>query len=257
MKKSSFIILAFASLIPLQVWALGFEAAVGLGRQEPEGTFGYNTVVSSDKIDLKDDADLDTEQRVYGRLKLDMPLLIPNIYLMATPMDFSGIGQKPLSFKFGDETFDANSTFEFDVRLDQYDVALYYGIPLMETATLKTFNVDVGLNLKYIDYRGAVTGTVSGQMMKESDSQQIPIPTLFLGAQLRPMDWLSLEAEGRGIAYGDNSLMDLIGRVKIKPSLSPVFVAGGWRYESLRLDEFDIKADIDISGPFVEAGVQF
>jgi len=52
-------------------------------------------------------------------------------------------------------------------------------------------------------------------------------------------------------------LLDIIGRVKVKPSLSPVFITAGWRHEYLRLDEYDIKADVNVGGPFVEAGVQF
>jgi len=259
MKTRIALIIALAVFLPVQVLAMGFEAAVGLGRQSPDGTLGYNTVLSSDEIDLNDEADIDEEQRVHGRLILDMPLLIPNIYLMGTPMEFTGTGRKPVSFTFGDARFEADATFKSKVRLDQYDLALFYGIPLLETATLDTFSVDLGLNVKYVDFRAEITGQerTTGASVRESESERFAIPMVFVAAHVRPVDWLSLEAEGRGVAYRKNSLLDVIGRVKIKPSLSPVFVAGGWRHEYLKIDQYDIKADIRVGGPFVEAGVQF
>mgnify|MGYP000588517915 CR=1 FL=1 len=79
---------------------------------------------------------------------------------------------------------------------------------------------------------------------------------VFVAVQLRPLDWLSLEAEGRGISYSGNDAYSLIGRIKFR-IVGPLFAAGGYRYEKVELDEEDVLADIEISGPFLEAGFSF
>ena len=61
------------------------------------------------------------------------------------------------------------------------------------------------------------------------------------------------EAELRGIEYGDSSYYDLIARLKYKLA-GPAFLAGGYRYEQIEIDEKDIFADIEFSGPFAEFG---
>ena len=65
-----------------------------------------------------------------------MPLLIPNIYLMATPMEFEATGSKSVNFTFGDRTFTGNTNFTSSLQLDHYDIAFYYGLPFVKTATL-------------------------------------------------------------------------------------------------------------------------
>jgi hypothetical protein len=79
---------------------------------------------------------------------------------------------------------------------------------------------------------------------------------VFLAAQLRPIERLSLEAEGRGISYSGNEVYSLIGRIKFKIA-GPLFAAGGYRYDKLKIDEQDVLADIEIGGPFLEAGFSF
>lgn len=37
----------------------------------------------------------------------------------------------------------------------------------------------------------------------------------------------------------------------------PLFAAAGYRYEKVKIDEEDVLADIEISGPFLEAGFSF
>jgi hypothetical protein len=78
----------------------------------------------------------------------------------------------------------------------------------------------------------------------------------YLGAQLKPVKYLSLEAEARGIAYSSNHYYDLIGRLKVQP-FGPLFIAGGYRYEEVKVDQSDVKANITLKGPFLELGLVF
>jgi outer membrane protein len=233
--------------------AWGVEVAVGGWSQSPSGNLGYKALSSGDILDVENDLKYDTETRVAGRLNIDMPLLFPNIYLMATPMNFNEVGSKEGGFKFGDIVFDPGP-FETETVLDHFDVGLYYGIPLLETATFEKLNIDLGLNVRIFDYELRVQQDSTG--LSEAETGTLPVPMVFLAVQFRPFERLSLEAEGRGITYSGNDIYSLIGRIRVD-IVGPLFIAGGYRYEKAKIDEEDVLVDIEIGGPFLEAGFSF
>ncbi len=244
------LILVLIFFAPMNAPAMGVEAAVGIGRQDPSGDIGFK----GESLSVENELKYDAKSKVFGRVKIDMPLVIPNIYLMATPVKFEGDGSKNTSFTFGDRTFAANVPFSSRVKLDHYDVALYYGIPFLKTATLGKFNLEAGLNARIIDLKAEINQPSTG--ISESKSLTLPVPMLYLGAQLKPIKYLSLEAEARVIAYSSNHYYDLIGRLKVQP-IGPVFLAGGYRYEEVKIDQSDVKSKIKIGGPFLELGFVF
>jgi outer membrane protein len=233
--------------LPALSWGIGFEVAVGGWYQDPSGTLAFKPLSPNDFLDVEDDLGYDEEFDVFGRVKLDIPF-IPTIYAVATPMKFDGDGAK--TFKFGDTVFSGN--FSSELKLNQYDIALYYGLPFLETATAGIFNIDLGLDVKIIDF----SVEVEGGGIREEESFTLPAPLVYVGVQLRPLDYLAFEAEGRGLAYSGDHFYDLIGRVKVKP-FGPFFIAGGYRYQDLDFDEDDVIVDVDIGGPLVEAGLEF
>lgn len=255
MRKIKYLATAFLLVLAMttSAGAWGVEVAVGGWSQDPSGTLGYKVLNSGDLLDIENDLNYETETRVIGRLKIDMPLFLPNIYLMATPMEFKAVGQKADGFKFGDTVFDPGP-FESETVLDPYDVGLYYGIPLLETATFETLNIDIGVNVRIYDYDFKVRQASTG--LSQSETGTLPVPMAFLAVQFRPIDPLSFEVEGRGISYSGNDIYSLIGRIKYNVA-GPLFVAGGYRYEKTNIDEEDVRADIEISGPFLEAGFSF
>jgi outer membrane protein len=255
MKKLGILLagLVLLSSAPAVASATWIEAAIGGWKQSPSGNFGYNPLGAADRINFKDEARYDDETRLFGRLKIDLPVL-PNIYLMITPVEFDGEGQKPTSFRFGNRQFAGNAPFYSKVNLDQYDLALYYGIPFLETATLNTLNVDLGINLRIIDVDLEVGQNATG--LNVSRSVVLTVPMVYLGVQVKPVKWMAVEAEGRGIAYSSNRYIDLIGRLKFKP-FGPVFAAVGWRHQDLKIDARDIESDMKLKGPFAEAGIMF
>ncbi len=248
----------FLLTAPVSAYAIGAEVAIGGWGQGPSGSLGYN---AADTLDLEGDFNYDRETRVFGRVKVDMPLIIPNIYLVATPMAFEGKGSKDSSFTFGDETFSGSAQFDSKITLDHYDIALYYGIPFLKTATLGKLNVELGINARILDFSAEVTGqNTLGTAATDSTSMTIPVPMIYIGAQVNPIKFVSLEVEGRGIAYNDNSYYDFTGRVKVKPLGVPLlkpFIAVGWRQETINIDVDDVKADLKFGGPFAEIGVEF
>lgn len=247
-------ILFFMLMVPTASYALGLEFAVGGWKQSPKGDLSYEPLTTNDELDLERDAKYDDETRFSGRLKIDMPLLIPNIYLMASPMEFDGTGSKAASFKFGDDTFSANVPFYSKLTLDHYDIGLYYGIPFIKTASAETVNFDVGLNVRIYDLELELRQDATS--LEESEDFTLPLPMLYLALQIEPVDFLAIEAEARGISISGNKLYSLIGRVKFN-LFGPVFAAAGYRYDRLKIDEEDVEVDIDFSGPFIEAGFKF
>ncbi len=231
-----------------------FEIAAGAWLQSPEGVISYKALSADDLIDLEKDMRYDDETRFHGRIKVELPLFLPNIYLVAAPMEFEGTGQKNVNFTFGDDNFSASTDFYSKLRLDQYDIGLYYGLPFVKTATTGMLNVDLGINVRIADLEARIRQDATG--LSEKKSVTLPIPMVYAAVQLTPLEWLVLEAEARGISYSGNSLYSLTGRVKWMV-FGPVFVSAGYRYDKVEIDEEDIEADIEFSGPVFEAGFKF
>jgi len=243
------VVFAAACLLPSSAAAFGLDAAVGGWRQSPTGDLSYKAFdPTRDTLDLETDLHYEDETRVTARLDIDMPLFIPNIYAMATPMEYEGDGNG--TFKFGNAI--VTGPFKSKTTLDHLDVALYYGIPLLETATLDTLNIDIGINVRIYDLK--VQMQAAG--VDEQEDLTLPLPMVFLAVQFRPLDWLAFEAEGRGISYKSDKAYSLIGRVRWNV-LGPLFLTGGYRYDKVDVDEEDVIVNADFSGPFAEIGFGF
>ena len=239
--------LVLCVVVPGIASAIGLEAALGVWNQKPQGDISLN----GPSLSFEDDMKMGDKTRLYGRAKIDMPLMVPNIYLMATQTKSGGTGSRDNAFQFGDKTFSKES-FASDLTLNEYDLGLYYGVPFVKLASLGKLNVDAGVNLKVINLDVEITQKAT----RESKSFTVPIPMVYLGAQFKPLESLSIEAELRGIALSSDHYYDIIGRVKYKV-FGPAFMAAGYRYEDLQVDEKQVKTNRRLGGPFIEAGVEF
>lgn len=241
--------------LPQKSQALGLEVAAGVWSQGPSGDISYDgNLAPGTTLDIEKDLKYDKKTKLFGRIKAELPLFFPNIYIMATPMKFEETGSKNIPFTFGNQTFNANVPFHSKLQLDHYDIAFYYSLPFLKTATMGKLNAELGINARIIDLKAEITQNTLG--ISESQSFTIPVPMIYAGIQVNPVKFFSVELEGRGIAYSSNHYYDFIGRVKIRP-FGPIFVAGGYRIEDIKIDHSDIKASIKFKGPFAEAGVQF
>lgn len=228
--------------------AIGLEAAIGVSYQDFQGQLAYQ----GDSLDLNNDLRFNPAAQFLGRVKIDMPLIIPNLYLMATPLRFDGTATENFSFKFGSQTFDAGLPFSSTLKLDHYDLALYYGLPVIKQATLGVINIDAGLNIRLFDLRAQITQVARSV----SNSFNLLVPMAYLGLQVKPMKNFSLEGEFRWMAYNDNHYYDLIGRVKYH-FIKLAFVGVGYRQEEISMDQSNIKMNARFSGPQAEIGFQF
>ncbi len=250
-----FLIALAMTLVPYSAFAfIGLDAGVGYWQQTPSGTLAYKPLTASDQLDLKNDMHLSDEGKPFVRVKAELPLILPNLYFMATPMSFEGSGPITRSITYGGQTFTAGVPVQTKLTLDHYDLALFYPIPLLKTATAGILNVELGLNARMINF----DGTISQDTLGYSAAKKLTlfVPMIYAGVQLKPIDLFSIEAEIRGIAYGENHYYDYIGRLKISP-IPVLYIAGGYRAEEVKIDQSDVKTDIKFSGPFAEVGVSF
>jgi outer membrane protein len=251
-------VLILSLCIAGNAFGLGAELAVGGWQQSIGGTLGYEAEDSDDIVDLEQDFDFDDELRLFGRANIDLPLFFPNIYLIAAPMEFEGTGSKSVRISYGDVEFEAGAELDASLTMNQYDIALYWGIPALKTATNGIFNIDLGLNFRIIDLEASLSGeeAVTSATVEESVSETVPLPMLYVAFQIEPIDELAIAVEGRGLSIGDNKLFSVIGRLRYQFA-GPLFAAAGYRFDTLEIDEEDILVDIDFSGPFAEIGVIF
>jgi outer membrane protein len=254
-------LIAFALIVvPFRAFAFsGLEAGVGYWQQTPSGTLGYQKISPNDDIDLRKDLNYGSKNQIFARVKVELPLVLPNIYFLATPMSFEGAGRKAVNFNFGGQPFSATFPIQSKVKLDHYDLALYYPIPLVKTATLGKLNIDLGLDLRQINFEGTISqsgATFVSASQSASKSLTLYVPMVYTGIQFKPLSLISIEAEGRGLAYGASHYIDYIGRLKIMP-MGPLFVSAGYRSEELRIDQSVVNVNIKFRGPFAEAGIIF
>jgi len=238
--------------------ALGLELSYGIGIEiAPAYWQAFASGFAAHKgasLDLKSDLNYDRADSFYGRIKLDLPLFLPNLYLTATQLSFDGKNAKSLPFKFGDAQFSASIPFESSFRLDHYDATLFYGLPMLKTATLDRLDILFGVNLRLIDFKGEVSQPQSS--LKASKSASLPIPMGFLNIVISPVKRFKLTAEIKGIGYEHSRYIDFSGSLRIR-FLKFLFLSGGYRYENIKIDQNEIASDIEFRGPFAEVGFEF
>ena len=255
MKKNILLFcLIFILSIPTTSFAWGLEIAGGAWYQKPSGNMSFDNSTPENDLDLEDDLNYDDKWKAFGRLIIDMPLFFPNIYLMYTPMKWDETGSKNVNFNFGGKEFQANVDFDSELKLNHFDVGLFWGLPFINNATADVLNIDLGLNVRMMDVKAEIEQKDTG--LKESESYFLPLPMIYSGMQIEPFKYVALEFEGRGIGWKSNHYVSLIARLKVRP-YGPFFVAGGYRYDNVKIDYQDIDIDTEFQGLFAESGLEF
>ncbi|RLJ70628.1 outer membrane protein [Hydrogenivirga caldilitoris] len=229
---------------------VNIDLSIGAMSHDPSGYVQYQ----GDKVDLKDDFGLDKKTKPFARAKIEIPI-VPNLYLQYIPMEFKG--RKNKSFTYGGYTF--TGTVDTKVKVDHYDVGLYYNLPFIGAATGGLFDPEIGINVRILDFEGTVKELTTSHT--ESKSATIPVPMGYAGLSLN-LPYVSLIGELRGITYAGNRYYDVTGEVRLKPisvpGMASLFIGVGYRYEQLKLDDVsDINADLKIKSLFANVGVSF
>ena len=259
MKKTGLLlIIAVLLLLPMPARAT-LELGIGAWDQNIRGDIYYNLYATPDVADMERDLNLDSDVRGVAYLKCELPIL-PNLYLGVTPMKFEGRQTRDTSFAFGEYTFLSDRPLKSKIILNHYDFGLYYSLKLPGLASMKEVKVDLGLNLRTAELDVNVTGSVATndgeRRVRESKDYTLPIPMLYGAVQITPVEKISLEFEGRGVTLQGDHLFSFLSRIKFRVHKA-FFVAAGYRFDYIRLDEDDLNIDSTVGGALFETGIEF
>lgn len=221
--------------------------------QVPAGVIANELNSPHGSLNIEKELQYYQETRLDGRLLVEFSRFFPNLYIMATPIEFENARNKNVRFKTGDKILGVDSDVESQITLNELDLALYYDIPFVKTISADMLNIDLGVNVRAVDFDGKMEHELIGNA---SQSFVVPIPMVFGALQFQPLHALALEAEGRGISLGANKSFSLVGRIRWNV-LDHVFAAGGYRFDKFDIDYQGVLIDADVSGPFFEAGLSF
>ncbi len=252
MKRNRLIsLLLMAGLAPtVSADMLGVWAGANLWNYDITGSTRFQSTSAIDDIDLGRDLGYTDDSLGSYYLAFEHPLpLIPNVRLAQTNIDTDASGRITASKTFGGRTFTASESVTSALKLDQTDVSLYWR--LLDNI----FNLDIGLDAKYIDGRTTITGQTTGTATASFNTW---VPMLYAGVGIDlPFTGLAVSADGSYIGYGGSHFYDYRARITYD---SPWFVGGEVGYRSINLTIDDIDAtygDITFDGVFAGLYVHF
>ncbi len=251
MKKSVFSFFLFFISVPIVHAAGPVDISIGaaIGTQNISGNVKYK----GDTISLKDDLGLDKKQQTSFNLRIEHSLpILPNIYFRYLPSKFAGSKTNTTTIAYGDQTFDINTKIDTEFEIVRNDIGFFYNLP-----TGDTVDIDLGLNIRLLSFKGSLKGTVAGTTgISEEKSLSTPLPQLYGRVAFNPIDKLSILGELRYISYSGNSLTDYTFEAKYRP-VTPLYIGVGYYSEALKIDTNDVVADISITVPYFMAGADF
>jgi len=247
------VVLLLCTALPPKGDTFDAQDALWVEKQPSTAELTFDPLGPANVRASEDHRDVDEDTRSFGRNILGMSLYLPNICVMATPIKYEGTDINSMRLDFGGESVKDDIALNSEVTLNDLDIALYYGIPFVKTVSHDRLNVDLGINLRSVDFDDDFEQDSIGQA---SESFILPIPMVFAAVQFHPLDLLSLEAEGRGISIGGKKSYGLIGRLRWK-TYGPIYAAGGYRFSRYEIENDGMVVNAEISGPFVEAGLSF
>jgi len=223
---------------------IGGELNLGFYNHSPSGYAQYQ----GDKVDLENDLKWESEGDVFIKAYIEHPLpILPNIKLGYTNFGHSGSGSVDKGFQFGGQQFNINSDVDTKLDLKMYDLTLYYEI------LDNWLNLDLGVNVKYIDGLLSVKGTnlLTQQIIDESSDFKVPIPMLYAKARFDvPSTDLSFQVEGNYVSYDGNTLYDAEAGVRYTFALG-LGLEAGYKTMKLKLNDIDdLSMDSDFSGAY-------
>lgn len=229
---------------------VGVEVGAGGVTYTAWGSVTYNGT----KLDMRNTLGLTNQSQYLARVRVELPLILPNLYFEALPLSWEKTLTQNQNFVFGDRTFSANVPYTTSFKFNSYDAALFYGIPFLGTATNDIVRVNWGLNFRFLEMKADINQSDLGIHVEKK--LNLVIPMGFLAARVRPVDSFAVEAEFRGIGYGTQRYLDAALRAKYF-FLKCGFASVGYRYQDLQVDSSGVRSQIFFGGPSFELGVDF
>ena len=249
MKKLTFLaaIAATATSFANADTVLGVYAGFGSWDASYDGKIGDPTDISLKELGVKD------HKNSFYYVALEHPIpIIPNIRLAHTEISRKQTATISRSFEYGDVMYSANDTVKSEFDLTHTDVTLYYEI------LDNWVNLDLGLTARMFDgfvYAASTTNTSKNKKEKVDET----LPMLYAKAQFDlPLTGLSVGVEGNYVSYSGDKVTDYSAKVSyLFDSVLDVGLEAGYRKLSVTVDEDDLKANVDIKGPYAAVIAHF
>lgn len=220
---------------------LRVEGAVGAWQTAPTGKVSFQ----NNSFDVVENAKLEDSTNMYAWIYLKHPIpIVPNIRLEYVNPSFDGTIAE---IKWNDKTYAGVSN---TMTLTQYDAALYYN--LLDNTFWIT--VDLGLDVKYIDGKYSVDADVLNNSTSVDAPFSIVMPLAYARGRVQiPITNIGLEVLARGVAYGDNTVIDTEIKLDYTMDFIPIVQPGlelGYRYQQVTLDSSSIGIDANFDTTF-------
>lgn len=245
MKVKQLIYLA-ALTSPFMANADTLSIAVGGGVWNESVSGNFQKTSDAIDVDVEDNLFWDKESQGYLFVTLEhfVPV-IPNIRLLHTTMDHSGIGDVPFTF----DGIDFTGNISNDVSIETTDLIAYYEV------LDNVVSLDLGLNIRNLKIDYTITSTTTGSTTSDSVSATIPMLYAMIGAT--PWPDLTISGELSYIGYDGNSISDFTAKIAYTTEFYVGFEAG-YRKQNIELDDTsDTTAELAFDGVFAGAYLKF
>lgn len=224
-----------------QADVIGVGAQVSYWDSEASG----QAASGSDEVDVENDLNLESASNTNATLYFEHPIpLLPNVRLNLTTIEEDGRGR--LSVDYGPIT--GSTVVDSDLDLQQIDLTLYYEV------LDNWVNLDLGITAR--DLSGDLTiRETFGTQVSETEVDAI-IPMGYAAARVDlPLTGLSLGGEINAIGYGGDSVYDFNAYGQYEFSVLQMQL--GYRQMAIDYEDGDDTLDVEVSGPFISAGLVF
>jgi outer membrane protein len=227
--------------VAAQADALGIRIGANAWQQNFSGH--AKSGAAGDKIDIEDDLGFDDDDGFQGYISFEHSIpFIPNILVQRTVIDADANGD--LNGKsFDGVTFPG--AVKSTIDLTHTDTTLYYEI-LDNWASL-----DIGLTARFFEEGFEI----KDQTQSASLDIDYVIPMAYAAVKFDlPLTGLYVGADGNGIKYDDDTILDLKAVIGWESSTG-LGIEAGYRYFDVQYEDSQEEADLTIEGPY--AGLFF
>ncbi|KXO11726.1 MULTISPECIES: TIGR04219 family outer membrane beta-barrel protein [Marinobacter] len=219
---------------------LGVGATVGYWDADYSGEASKG----NDRVDLERDLNLSNDSNANLTAYFEHPVpVLPNVRLAYTRTKQSGNGQLNTGYD------GVSGAVRSELELEQLDVTLYYEI------LDNWVNLDLGLTVRDFSGELLVQNRNDTSQFSETKADAV-LPLVYVAARFDlPFTGVSVGGDANAISYDGDSVYDF--NVYGQYEMSLLQLRAGYRQISLDYEDGDDNLDIELSGPFVSAGLRF
>lgn len=229
------------------------ELAIGNFMFDPSGSHSYSSASKKgESLDIDNQMNISGDNAFYGRIKLEGLGSLPGVSFNGRFLQSDGTGNTTTKFQYGDKEFNIGN-YDAEITLNTYDIAAFYHLKGITTATLGKVKVDIGGAFRWFDAEVAMSQK-SGPDMTVDETDYTA--SLYADLLVRPFKGLELGIEWRGLSFSDTKFSNITLRANYEV-MESMFFGGGYVFEKMEVDQEGMKFELDTEGAFLEAGIRF